>query len=298
MKPIRSLLMLASILSVASLYAQKPILVYEDSLSFASSKFPAVTVTIPEVNYERTMKNWMKEQQERTKSKVLVENSEMSIFGAQLKNIENPVNIYSKLINQDSLLLLSVSIELKKDQYVEKATGDVEFTTFRTYLKEFAKTQYADFVKDELQVEEKKLKDLENELDGLKSDKTKMEKSIQSNRTAITEEGDNITLQNSEITRINTEISEQNNVLNAMEAGAAREEKSSYVKDLDKRKRKMLNSIESSENKISKAKSEISDAEKAIPENEDKQQVVMEKIRQQEAVVQKFADKLGKVEAY
>ena len=59
-----------------------------------------------------------------------------------------------------------------------------------------------------------------------------------------------------------------------------------------------MNDIESSENKINKANSEINNADQAIPKNESQQDEMRGKITQQQAVVQKFTDKLSKVEAY
>lgn len=298
MKSMKILLMMLFLADISLVQGQKPILISEDSVVFGKTKHPAYVVSIPEVEYERTLKNWTKALQERTKSKVVTENGEMSIFGAQLKDIENPVNIYSKLLNRDSLMLLEVAVEMKKDEYLDKNSGEIEVNRLKNTLKEFAKNQYVDFVKDELQAEEKKLSDLNNELNGLKNDKSKMEKSIQTSKNTIREEGDNITLQNTQITSLTAEITELNTQLSAMEEGAAKEGRAGYIKDLEKRKKKMLNDIESSENKISRAKTTIEDAERDIPKNEEEQEVVRQKIIEQEAVVQKFTDKLNTVKAY
>ncbi len=73
-------------------------------------------MTIPEVNYDKTLKVWLRDLQAGTKSKVITENGEMSIFGAKIKAISpNPINIYSKLMRLDSMLQLFVSFEKKKD---------------------------------------------------------------------------------------------------------------------------------------------------------------------------------------
>jgi peptidoglycan hydrolase CwlO-like protein len=299
MKPIKYLFLLAFVATSGWVTAQKPIILTEDSLSFGTSKYPGFTVSVPEVNYDRAEKNWIKELQSGTKSKVIVENGEMSIFGAIIKDISpNPMNVYSKLVNQDSMLYLMVTIELKKDQYIEKANGDAELTAAKTYLKQFAKDQYLDLVKGELHEEEKKLKDLNSDLNSLQNEKTRMQKSIQSNRTNITSEKDNIVLQNNELAKLTVEIETQNNQLTSMEEGAAKEEKSSYIKDLEKSKKKLLNSIESSENKISRANSEIDEADRNIPKNESQQETMRGKIAQQEAVVQRFTNKHNTVKAY
>ena len=299
MKSFYSLCLIALMALSTSVFAQKPILVAEDSVTYGAAKYPGIVVSIPEIKYDRAEKNWIKELQSGTKSKVVSENGEMSIFGAYMKDISpNPLNVYSKLIYQDSLVRLLVSFELKKDQYIEKSTGDTELLAAKEYLKQFAKNQYVDFVKDEVQAEDRKLKDLNNDLTSLQNEKSKMQKSIQSNRTAITTEKDNILLQNNELSKLGAEIIAQDNQLNAMEEGAAKEEKAAYLKELEKRKKKLLNDIESSENKITRANNEINDADRNIPKNDSDQEVLRGKIAQQELVLQRFTDKLNTVKAY
>ena len=71
----------------------------------------------------KLLKTWIKDLQTGTKSKVVTEKGEMSIFGARLKsNQPNPVNIYSKFVKLDSMLKLYVSVETKKDEYIERAS--------------------------------------------------------------------------------------------------------------------------------------------------------------------------------
>jgi hypothetical protein len=299
MKPIKSLFILAFLATTALLHAQKPITISEDIISIGNSKCPGFIVTIPEVNYERTLKNWIKELQTRTKSDVVTENGEMSIFGASMKDLSpNPINIYSKLVNQETQLQLWVSLELKKDQYIERTSGDAEFTAAKNFLKQFAKEQYIDFIDNELQVEDKKLKDLHNELNSLQNVNSRMQNSIQSNSAIIAAEKDNIVFQNNEIAKVTSEISEQNNQLTTMEAGSAKEEKATYIQELEKRKKKLHNDLESSENKLSKANSEINGADLDLSKNKSDQETVMGKIAQQEVVVQNLTNNLNTVKSY
>src|SRR5512133_2636878 len=116
MKKIYTLLALCLIPYIGSM-AQKPIEVSEDTVKFGSSSMPAFSVTIPEADYDKTLKEWTRTLQSGTKSKVVTENKkDISIFGARIKQISNnPVNIYSNLDNQDDGLALKVAIEPRKD---------------------------------------------------------------------------------------------------------------------------------------------------------------------------------------
>jgi chromosome segregation ATPase len=256
-------------------------------------------VTIPEADYDKALKTWIRDLKTSTKSKVVTENGEMSIFGAKIKAISpNQINVYSKLIKLDSMLQLFASFETKKDQYLERYSGESEFVKAQDYLKEFAKSQYIDVAKGQADDEEKKLRDLQKELSSLENEKSKMQKGIQTDNSNISSEKENITVQNNELNTVNAAIIEQNSQLATMEEGPAKKEKATQIKELEKRKKKALNSIESSENKINRADSDVNKSTGDIPRNERMQEKVREQIFQQEAVYQRFADKLKKIKSY
>ena len=294
-----STIVLFLLFSVAGIKAQKPIVVSGDSLAFGKSKMPAISVTIPEADYEKTFKTWIKELQSRTKSKVVNENSELTIFGAEIKDISaTPINVYSKLMNQDSILRLVATFELKKDQYINNATTLAEYAKAQKYLKEFAKSQYIDVAKDQLDAEDKILSKLQRELSSLENEQTRLQKSIQSNNSTITREKEDIVIQKTEYATASAALVEQNTQLSTMTPGPAQKEKMNSIKDLEKREKKATNSIESSEKKISKANIEIEDATNEIPRNKVNQDKLRDQIAQQDAVVHKYSDKLAKIKLY
>jgi chromosome segregation ATPase len=279
--------------------AQQPLIISEDSLKIGNSSLPALTINIPEAGYEKTLKAWTRELQSGTKSKVVTENGEMSIFGAKIKDIsQNPLNIYSKLTAVDSALQLTASFELKKDQYIERGSNEADFNKASIFLKEFARSQYIDVAKDQADKEEKILRDLQKELSSLENEKSRLQRSIQSNYSTISDAKENITIQNNELTTVNTTLVEQNNQLSTMEPGPAQKEKTEAIKDLEKRKKKAMNALESAENKINRANNDIDKANAEIPRNERMQEKVQDQIVAQEAVYQKYADKLKRIKAY
>ncbi len=283
----------------AGITAQKPVLITEDSLKIGKSLAPALTVSIPEVEYEKTLKNWTKELQSGTKSKVVTENGEMSIFGAKIKEISpNPLNVYSKLTAVDSMVQIVVSFEVKKDEYIEKNSGEADFVKAQNYLKEFAKDQYIDVAKDQADREQKKLRDLQKELSSLENEKSHLQRSIQSDNNTIASEKENIAVQNNELATVTAALLEQNNQLDTIKDEIAKKAKEAAIKDLEKRKKKALNSIESSENRVNKSNNNIDKANGDIPKNEKMQEKLRDQIAEQEAVYQSYADKVKKIKSY
>jgi hypothetical protein len=299
MKPSFVSLCLALLIAGPGLNAQKPIKVLEDSVQFGNYVYPGFNVTVPEANFDNVLRNWIKNQETGTKSKVQTENGEMTIFGAIIKEISPaPVNIYSRLMNEDTLNRLLVCIELKKDQYVEPASGDIQLTSAKDHLKEFAKSQYIDFIKDELAAEEKILRDLNKELGSLESSKARTQRSAKNNRNTINAEQEKLLVKHNELSLLSNEIINKNNEMMAMPVGPGRDAMSSQVDDLEKRRKKLQNEIGKAEKKIGKAKSAIDQADRSIPRNENEQDVMKSKIDAQQAVVQRFIDKLNTVKLY
>jgi len=298
MRTIKTLILLAA-MPAFGLQAQRPISIYEDSVTYASHKHPGVIAVIPEVTYESLQKAWVKEMESRTKSKAVYENGEWSIFGANVKSISpTPVNIYSNLVNQDSLVMLMVTMELKKDVYIEKGSAETELAQLKSYMKQFAKDQYSGVADDQLKAEEKKLRDLEKELSSYQKDESDLGKSIRDDEKTIKEEEDNLTVLNNELPNLSAEIITQNTQLAELTEGAAREEKEKYIRELEKRKKKLMNDIKSAENKISKANAGIRDANSDIPRKQSLQRELKEKVNTQEAIVRKFEYKLNTIKAY
>jgi len=279
--------------------AQKPILVSEDSIKFGKGKLPGLSVIIPEVNYEKTLKTWTRDLQSGTKSKLVTENNELSIFGAKIKEISpNPVNVYSKLMNLDSAIKINVAFEVKKDQYIERSTGETDLSKAKVYLKEFAKNQYVELAKDQSDAEDKKLQDLGKELSSLEKEKTQLQKTIESENTTIVTENDNITVQNNELASVTSEIIEQNKQLSSTSDDKTIKAKKDYINGLEKRKKKIQNMIETSQNRINKANNEIEKETAEIPRNDKMQELENGKIEKQRAVCQKFADKIKTIKSY
>lgn len=298
MKSKYTLIMLL-LIPLSSITAQQPVIVSEDSLQIGSSVLPGLSVTIPEAEYDVVLKAWTRELESGTRSKVQTQNSEMQILGGKVKAIsKDAINIFSKLEKFDSMLMLYASFETSKDLYITSAAGEAEFSKARDFMKEFAKNQYIDVAKAQSDLEEKKLRDLEKELSSLQNEKSRMEKSIESNRSSIVSEKENIALMNNELNIVDAALRGQDSLLASMEAGPAQKAKDKEIKEFDKRKKKALNSIESSEKKIQRSNDEIDKAINSIPQNERIQEKVMEQIAQQQAIYQEYADKLKRIRAY
>ena len=287
------------LISTIGIKAQEAIIVSEDSLKIGNSLLPGLSVTIPEANYEKTLKAWVKDLRSGSKSKVVTDKDEMSIFGAKIKDISaDPINVYSKLIRDDSGLKLYASFELKKDYYIERSGDEGEFVKAQNYLRNFSKDRYIEIVKEQADAEDKKLRDLQKKLSSLERETSRLQKSIRSDNSLIASEKANLPVQNDELTIVLASLDEQNELIASMEAGPAQKEKAQLIKDLKKRKKKAEKSLTSSKNKSKKANSAIDKATVNIRGNERAQNNVKEQIAIQKGVYQGYLDKIKVIKSY
>jgi hypothetical protein len=209
MKKISTCLFILVMATLGS-FAQRPILIYDGSMEMNSNFYPGIYVSIPEVPFETVQKNWIKAIQSGTKSKSVYDNGNWSIFGANITSISpTPMNIYSRLENQDSLVRMLVSMELKKDDFVQKGSHETELASAREFLRQFAKDQYMDVANEQLKAEEKKLKDIEKEFSSFKKQQASLEKNIRAAEKTIKAEQDALILQNTELNNVSVELASQ-----------------------------------------------------------------------------------------
>lgn len=298
MKSIR-LIIIITLISCVGVNAQKPIIMSEDSIKIGNGILPAISVLIPEVKYDKVLKNWTKLLETGTKSKLMSERGEMTILGANIKSITpNAINVYSVLSDRDSALYLAASFELKKDIFIDRSSGETELSKAKEVIFEFARQQYIDLASEELKVEENKLKDLEKELGSLERSQSGMEKSIRKNNRTIDNERDKSLDFNNQLTALTQTIADERIQFTTMDDGTLKDEKEKQLKNLEKQRKRLTKSIASCDKKISKAQGAIKKANSDIPRNERVQLKYNEEINAQQAVVQRYTNKLNTIKNY
>lgn len=284
MKNLYSLLALL-ILLPAGMRGQEPITVTNDNLQFGSSTMPGYSVVIPEADYKTANKEWIKELQSGTKSKVVEKGDEITIFGAKIKGIsDNPVNVYSRMNEMNQGVGLRAAVELEKDKYADDQSGA------REYLFDFAKNQYLDIAKSQLDAEKKKLRDVQNDLSSLEREQSRMEKAIASDKQIVAEENKKLESLNHEMAYISDTTSTDVQGMGAKDPD--------QLKDLEKQRKKASRDIKSSESKVSKAEKEIADFQSELPRNANDQESAKQKVKEQEEIVRQAENKYETIKNY
>ncbi|HEX2969996.1 MAG TPA: hypothetical protein VHO46_12930 [Bacteroidales bacterium] len=290
MKRIYTLLVLF-LSGFAGAWAQNPIVVSEDQIDIGNSTVPGYSVVIPEVSYETIRKNWIKQLESGTRSKVVEDDDKLSIFGAKIEPVsQNPVNVYSFLKDQDGYVNLRVAMELDHDKYA----GSEEYANARRYLFDFAKEEYMAIVNEQLNEEQKKLRSLKNDLSSAENDKSRMERSSKSDAEIIEEERGRLAELRKDLTSLSEE-QYQGDSATVTGMGAVSPDE---VKDLEKERKKLNREIKSSEEKIQKADEELKENERSMPGTDNKIESLKGQVEDQEKVVAFFEKKLDTIKSY
>lgn len=285
----------------AALNAQKPVTVKESDIQFKHGSIPGFIVTIPEVPKKTIEDAWVKILEKGTKSTVQRDFEEMTIFGAIIKDVAGgPINVYSYIKQStDSVVTLAVAFELKKDEYLTSASRDFEAGKTKDFLFKFAKDHYLELAKDQMQVEEKKLRKIENNLSSLQNEKNRLERKVQSDTTSITETKQELVVLRANLESLNSEHATQSEQLNAMSNGAAKDEKRKYIADLDKRIKKTNNDISANEKKLATLNADLDTAKTiSIPNNIKEQEQVTIDLYKQKVITDFYINKFNTISAY
>lgn len=271
--------------------AQNPIVVSEDKYDFGNGTVPGYSVVIPEVDLEKTMKDWIKYLESGTRSKVVEKGNNLSIFGAKVKPVsENPVNVYSVLKVENGGVKIQTAFETESGKY---ASSD-EYANGRKYLFDFAKDEYMAVVTDQLNVEEKKLRSLKNDLTGLENDHSRMEKSTKASQETIEVENQHLTDYKKQLASLTPEEYHGDSAaVTGMGSKSA-----DAVKDLEKERKKLNREINSAQDRIEKAEKQIAENERAMPKNLSDQEVARNKFNEQEKVVKLHQKKVDTIKEY
>ena len=295
MKKILFLLFGFAIAGIAN--AQEPITLSDDYKTFGNVEFPGVWVNIPESSLETVQKNWAATISKGTKSKPVIKGQTVSLFGAILPEIyAGPVNVESLLESQQSEVLLFAGIEVKRGELANP--GSIEYDKLKSYLKSFAKGQYIEVVKIQVAQEEKNLKAIEKDLSKSRKGNQKLEKKVQSTQSSVAREEDNTLSLRKQLDVANLNFDKISTHLSLATNPDAQKAAKADLKKSQKEKKTILKKVASSENKISKLSSSISDANSSLVANRRSQEDIVEQLNAQKIKVNEFKRKLKTIESW
>jgi predicted nucleic acid-binding Zn-ribbon protein len=281
--------------------AQEEINVKQITEEMSKGRQPGFAVDIHQADLEIVQRDWIKYIQDDTREKAEKVDHEIQIIGAVDDEINHkPFNLYSILINKDTLVKLVAFIEIDSvffdpKKYPEKLVSDKIESGIRNFLHEFAVEQYKDAVGIEIDDEEKILKSMNRELKDLEDEKEKLEKEITSSEQNITSAEDEVNLLDMEIDSKLSQIESSRLRISSMTDKETKKVAQKELKDLEKDKKKLDDKKTKMNKEIVGHQSDIKGFEKEIKKNLELQETKADEIKQQEELIKSLEDKLAAI---
>ncbi len=303
MKVFAFISVLVSCIALSSmLAAQTPIAVETEEVSMSKGKHNAYILTIPQADYESSLKNWKKVIRQKTKNKIEESDHELFISATQIDLIYTaPINIYSSLIKGDSALRLYAIFEIDSMMFdfenSEKSIREEKINSqIRHFLFNFGTEQYLYAVEKELEKEENALKDLTKELTNMEKEQQQAMEAIAENEQNIRNSEDAIAVHTNDNERKVSEINaKKESIANLGDDKELQDQANDQLKALEKEKRDIENQMEKEQKNIVKYNSTIDAMNKAVEDILARQVQKKEQISLQQGVVEAVRAKLNQI---
>lgn len=226
----KKIMTIAAFAIPAFAFAQKDISITETAKNMSAGNQNCYVFLIPQAALKDIQNDWKKYVKKDAKGKPEDNSGETRMIGAVSKNISPlPINIYATFLETSDGIQVSAWFADGTNFISTQANSD-RSVAVQNYLHNFAVQEYRDVVKDQLDAESKKQKDLEKVYDGFVKDQKRSE--------------NNITSYNKEIEKLQNKIAEEQKNITT-----AQSNQSTSRADADRQKMKvqqvndMLNNI-------------------------------------------------------
>ncbi|MBP9152372.1 MAG: hypothetical protein KBF73_08830 [Flavobacteriales bacterium] len=195
-------------------FAQEPIIVTMDALAPSTATRNSYSVDIPQVSLKDVERDWVKEVGKSSKGKATVVNGEHVQSGAVNTNISpEPFTYYSRFVEAPKGVRLTSWLgnnNIVSASGVANANQDLAVQKF---MRDFAVEAYRGAVKEELKMEEDKLRDLEKNMAQAVKTEEKSNKTIQQNQRSNIKADDAIATNERDIERKTENITDQKDMV-------------------------------------------------------------------------------------
>ena len=263
---------------------------------------PAFVVEIPRAENDVVIKSWSKYIRKDTKSKVQKANEEIFIIGTQIEQIhKGPINIYSIVFKKDSTEKLVAFFEIdsmffSRDAASNNIENEKTYHGIKNFVRDFALERYKGVVARELKEEQKKLKDLNHDLEKLEKDNVSYQKKIKENEQDILNAESEISSLDAAETRKAEEIENQKlKVASLSEDAVLQDMAKKKLKEKEKDKKGINKDIEKKHKSIVSYQSNIKEFNRLIEDNQGRQETKLMEIEKQEDIIEEVTGKLQEI---
>lgn len=273
----------------------KPLVLTSVNAKMSKGDNPGIQMDIPEVVVDDLQRDLEKSIRNKTKSKLIKSETEMSVENTIISEIgDDPLNVFVQLTSLDSGARVTAFVE-DQGKFISEEEGGEKFSRLSSYLREFGLSAYREKVTGQIKVENKILSNLESDLNKLRKSNEKMHEDISKNESSITNAETDIKAGTKEQEVVDEEIIKQKIAVSSAADKDAKKLENKKLNELEKQKDKARNNVTSLNKSIVKSRADIETLEAEIKSNLQEQQLVQEKINKQRGWVKGLEGKLAKI---
>ncbi len=300
MKTSVTILVIIATLFLNIALAQDQITVQQTQMTTESGIVPAYRVLIPQTIQSKVIKDWgrmvISETGRKVRKKPAITKAEYSIDSVFIKQIaEEPFNLHSSFMQKKNGVEMETAFN-HKGEYID-STNMLLNERASLYMRNFAIAQYREAVIDEIKSEERKLADLNEQLDQLVKENTRYKKNISSyNNDTVDLKQENI-MQAKLKEGKNQEIMQQEiNVSRAKSDPVKYKEQKKKLSEYKQEKKQISNRIKRNDRQIVSIVSDIEKSRRLITMNDQEQEKHKEAIESQMALIEQIRQKLENIQ--
>jgi hypothetical protein len=296
----RTLILTILLFTFNAIHAQDSLMVVDIHEDISAGYKPGNFVTIPITNSKDISSAWKKQLKNDSKGDVTDKKNEMVLTKTILPAISSDtIVIYSRITS-------AISPKSGTDMKIFVMAGDSSFISsneapaidgrIKNYLRTFAVAQYKNAVAEELNIEQKKLNQLREDLKKLEHDNENHKKRIKSNQAENMDLQEKIYSNDEVIDTKTSEIAQQANTVADAQAEDQKSDEEKKLKHLQKDKEKLLDEKQSNRKKIEKNNDANEDLQKQLDLNTSTNiPNKKEEIGREEEVVRNLSQKLNAI---
>lgn len=292
MKQLFSLFILCAALCVQ---AQSTIAVEQTTQTFSRGEQASYRILIPQAKVKDVEPDWTKYLRAKSKAKPTEISGEIVIYGAVNKNVDPAgFNVFSKLLETTDGVVLTAWLMRTDSAFMSWKVDENQSKAVEKYLSDFGAAQYRKVVGAELKVEQKKLDELEKELNVLINKEEKSNSNINQDERTIKRTENDIKVNENDQKLKSDQIAKQKLVVESLKStpGDAQKEAEKTLKGFENELKKLITANEKLHKQIDGREKDIRGEGRGIDKSKQDQYAKRSDIDKQREVVKQVQERL------
>lgn len=277
----------------------KPLVIEDITKAMSKGEQPGFKIDIFEAKKKGVVDALTKTMKEEAKSKLELVNNEYHIPGGVIKSISpDTLNVYFIVNEYEDRAELLVFYE-KDSVFLTKEKNETEFLSARKFTRDFAVKAYKNAVTERIDLENKKLKELESQLEQLYKGNDKLQKKISEEKQNIDNTKEKIATSELDQERMRGQVQDQKAKVTQAKSGGNEtvlKEEEKKLKGFEGEASKLMKQEDGFHKDVTKSEANIRQYEREITDNESAANLKQEDVTKQKDLINKLQKKLEAIQ--